>query len=300
MESPEERRAFLVGMTLNELVFLLLFLLLIVSAVLLKGKADELNKQSAETRTLWNELEHSRQQLDEAFKKLVLQEAMLSRLSDAGRKRPQEEMDSFFRRLVEDQRKARQYDRLQAENRVLHNQVRRLEEHEALGRVVRRALQDSGLEADPRRAVEALLQAADRAKRNERDLEGRVAYLSMRLDACRGTGLDHPPCWADPASGAIEYLFRITIHEDGLQVEPAWPPRREADLRALPGAEAMVGRRLSTAEFRRLARPILDWSKARGCRHFVRIHDEPATSKRAFKQGLLTIEAYFYKLLERG
>ena len=78
---------------------------------------------------------------------------------------------------------------------------------------------------------------------------------------------------------------------------------REAERQAvgeLPGALDLVGRTLGKSEFLRRARPIYDWSRKHGCRHFVRVVDAPSTSKRAFKDKLLTIEAYFYKLLERN
>jgi hypothetical protein len=51
---------------------------------------------------------------------------------------------------------------------------------------------------------------------------------------------------------------------------------------------------LSCGEFGRRARPILEWSRARECRHFVYVIDEKHTTKLAFKRQLRCVEGYFY------
>ena len=72
----------------------------------------------------------------------------------------------------------------------------------------------------------------DQIKKENSDLRGQVAFLKNRLDA-RG-GRDYPPCWADE-SGKVEFLFSVEVKPDSVVVSPAWPPRREAAARALPG-----------------------------------------------------------------
>jgi len=302
--SAGERRAFLIGMTLNELVFLLFFLLLIISAISLKAAGENSRAQADATRQASRQLQRSQQELDQAFKKLVLQEAVLSRLEQASAGHSREQLDDFFQRLVEDRRKAGQLDQALAGQQRLreHNQalqpdrqrltdIQRLLDHAGL-------LDDPG--GDPTDQVKALIDHARSQQQRTHNLEGQLSYLNQRLQAYQGSGVDHPPCWANANSGTIDYLFTITLLESGLQIERAWSPSRDAEARQIPGVAELIDRHLDRHQFLRLAKPLYDWSVARECRHFVRVRDDPATSKRRFKQGLRTVEAYFYKLMVRG
>jgi hypothetical protein len=111
-------------------------------------------------------------------------------------------------------------------------------------------------------------------------------------------GLGKPPCWADE-SGKVEFIYEVTLHENGISVAPSWPARRAADAERIAGASALPGERLSQAEFARRATPVLDWSDRQECRLYVTIRDR-AESKKAYKDQLRTVEGYFYKVLERG
>jgi len=297
MNNSGARRAFLVGMTLNELVFLLFFLLLIVSAVLLQNKGREAEQQAEQAKQLFDELGQTQEQLDQAFKKLVLQEAILSRLQDIGSGRDSKELDQFFSRLVEDRRKAAQIDQVKQQAQALKAEVDGLRRD---SQAIRQSLDKAGIDRPSQQAVDALIATVRSRQQQNRDLRGRLGYVTDKLRAYQGSGVDHPPCWVDPVSGKIEYLYRITILENGLVIDAAWPVGRRSAAGELPGALDLVGRTLSKSEFLRRARPIYDWSRQHGCRHFVRVVDAPSTSKRAFKDKLLTIEAYFYKLLERN
>jgi len=297
MNNSGARRAFLVGMTLNELVFLLFFLLLIVSAVLLQNKGREADQQAEQAKRLFDELGQTQQQLDQAFKKLILQEAMLSRLENIGSGRDPKELDQFFSRLIEDRRKAAQLDQAQDQARALQTEVEALRRD---SQTIRQSLDQAGIDRPVAQAVDALIATLRSRQQQNRDLQGRLGYVTNKLRAYQGSGVDHPPCWVDPVSGKIEYLYRITILENGLVIDAAWPVSRRQAAGDLPGALDLVGRTLSKSEFLHRARPIYDWSRQHGCRHFVRAVDAPSTSKHAFKDKLLTIEAYFYKLLERN
>ena len=306
MVSAGERRAFLIGMTLNELVFLLFFLLLIISAVMLKG-ADRRNREQAQqSETLTEQLSQSRQELDDAFRKLVLQEAVMSRLEQVSAGHSSEQLDDFFSRLVEDRRKAGLLDQLQADHHRLSERNLALEQDHASLRAIQRLLTDAGLESDsanpgdPGTTIQALIDSARRNQQQALALAGQLSLAEQQLRAYEGSGVDHAPCWTNPRSGEIEYLYRITILESGLRVQPAWPTHREPQVAKIPGARALSGQQLDNRRFLRLARPVYDWSVAHDCRHFVRVIDHPDTSKQTFKTRLQTIEAYFYKLLERS
>ena len=127
-------------------------------------------------------------------------------------------------------------------------------------------------------------------------LKGRVAYMQKKL---KGAGLDHPPCWANPQNGVVEYLYKITLYQKWMHIEAAWPEHRNDDIRLIPGAENLAGQSITIQQLKQRVKPVFAWSKDHECRHFIRIKDDKKTSKQAFKQQMLAIETYFYKYLER-
>jgi hypothetical protein len=288
MELSGERRAFLLGMTLNELAFILFFLLLLISALTLKSKDAELHEKYSNIEKLAERLAAISSELTETKKKLELQEKVVNRLEEFVPNSSPESLDDIFKKLVLAEEQEKQLREARSELKKLA----RYEEFE-------KKLEKAGVEGSPEKKLEQLMEKLQDSKDQERTLQGRVQYLTNKLNQCVGTGLDHPPCWADKTTGSIEYLYRITIFEDSLNVKAIWPQHRAKDAGKIPGVISLAENRLSPDSFRLLAEPIFDWSKKQGCRHFVRIRDDANTSKQAYKNQLLTIESYFYKYLER-
>ena len=151
-----------------------------------------------------------------------------------------------------------------------------------------------GMSEEERRVAEQMAAAVSRSERESRDLRGQVEWCMGRI----GSGLDHPPCWADE-SGRPEFAFRVEMRTQDVSVRRIWPSRRDAHAAEIPGMTALAGERLSYAEFSRRALPVFNWSEGQDpiCRHFVVIVDSVDGGKEAFKDGLLTVERFFYKLL---
>ncbi|MCU7959463.1 MAG: hypothetical protein KZQ58_05575 [gamma proteobacterium symbiont of Bathyaustriella thionipta] len=298
MQTPESRRTSLLGMTLNELVFLLFFLLLIVTAVLLKADERHLQQQQDTQQQLKQQLSRQQQLLDSNFKKLTLQESVLSRLQQAGIGHTPEELDEFFSRLQEVRYKADKLVQVEQQNRRIHQQFQQQQSSAELGEAVLALLREQGGNAVSAQSVEQSLRQLRETVRQQKDLRGQLVYLQKSLQACTG-GVDHPPCWADSQDGSIQYLYHIQLHQQGFSVTPAWPPERAADVKAMPGALALAGQTLSIERFKKMAQPVFHWSQQQGCRHFVQVKDDADTSKQAFKDNLLAIESVFYKYLQR-
>lgn len=129
-------------------------------------------------------------------------------------------------------------------------------------------------------------------KKENSDLRGQVAFLKNKLDA-RG-GRDHPPCWADE-NGKVEFLFSVEVKADNVVVVPAWPPKREADARALPGvAEALAGPH-SNQNFVARTQGIFNKSQELQCRHYVQLKSSIADAVQSDRARLM-VENYFYKV----
>jgi hypothetical protein len=125
------------------------------------------------------------------------------------------------------------------------------------------------------------------------NLRGQVAFLKNRLDA-RG-GRDFPPCWADE-TGKVEFLFAVEVKPDLVVVTPAWPPRREAAARALPGMAEVLAGSHSNLDFVSRIQGIFNWSKSQNpeCRHYVQLKSSISDAVQSDRARLM-VENYFYK-----
>jgi hypothetical protein len=136
--------------------------------------------------------------------------------------------------------------------------------------------------------VQALLQRQSDLRGQNINLRDRVARL--------GNGLDHPPCWADPETGKIQYVFEAVIEENRVRILPAWPASREKQARGNPNISGVPGVYSSVQDLWHKSAGLYAESLQQSCRHFVRVQDH-ARSKAAFKKYLGGIENHFYKYL---
>ena len=134
-------------------------------------------------------------------------------------------------------------------------------------------------------------------KKENSDLRGQVAFLKNRLDA-RG-GRDYPPCWADE-TGQVEYLFSVEVRPDFVAVSPAWPGRREAAAKELPGIDAILAEPHSNQAFVNKIQAIFNWSKNQNpeCRHYVKLKSSISDAVQSDRARLM-VENFFYKMEAR-
>ena len=289
MASYEGRRSFLLGITLNELSFIMFFLLMIISTVTLQKTNNKLEQEIQQKTRLQAEIIQAREDRELSFKRLQLLESRLIRAGGFSAKPSEQQLDEMFARM----REVKTEDYLQQTNARLQSELQSLQRYKHLGE----ALERKGLlDESPVKIVEQLLQQVEKQQQQQQLLKGRVAYMQKKL---KRDGLDHPPCWANPQTGAVEYLYKITLYQQRMLIEAAWPEHRKDDLRLIPGAEKLAGQSITVQQLKQRVKPVFDWSKAHECRHFIRIKDDKHTSKQAFKQQMLAIETYFYKYLER-
>ncbi len=285
MASSEGRRTFLLGITLNELSFIMFFLLMITSASVLQKTKQQLEQQTQNNISMLAQAQDD----EVAFKRLQLLESRLMQIGGFATKPSEQQLDELFSRLQE----AKADASLRQANTRLQSEVDALQSYKGLAEALER---NNIQQNSAQKMVEQLLQQAETSQKEQQLLQGRVAYMQKKL---KGTGLDHPPCWANPKTGAVEYLYSITLYEQKIKIAAAWPEYRKADVHRIPGAEKLAGKRLTQQQFQQQVAPIFAWSKAHECRHFVRIKDDKQTSKKAFKRQMLAVETYFYKYLQR-
>lgn len=289
MASTEGRRSFLLSITLSELSFIMFFLLMIVSAAILQKTRHKLEQETQQKTSLQAEILNAREDNEQTFKRLQLLESRLMLAGGFSARPSKGQLDELFSRLQE----AKAGGDLHQANANLQRELEVLQRYKRIAEV----LEKNGMQyTSSQQVVEQLLQQVGDNQKQQQLLKGRLAYMQKKL---QGNGLDHPPCWADPQSGAVEYLYTMTLYEYKISIEAAWPKYRQADLRLIPGAQQLAGQSLTAQQLQHQVEPVFAWSKAHDCRHFVRIRDDRHTSKEAFKRQMLAVEAYFYKYLQR-
>ncbi|PJG82908.1 hypothetical protein [Caviibacterium pharyngocola] len=139
-----------------------------------------------------------------------------------------------------------------------------------------------------------LQQLTHQDMRDNAMLKGQVQFLRKKLRDANG-GRDYPPCWANEETGAIDYLFRIDILNNGLKVTPAWIPERAEDAANIPNLEKLINKVHSRGQFQALTNAILVESNEKQCRHYVRMKNN-VNNLSLFNNSRYTIENVFYKL----
>lgn len=292
----EERANSVIEMSLTELAFIFFFILLTFSVWKISDVTDQLTKKEEkvvglnstvtalheEVGELKNSLENTARFFDmskdydpeELFRELAAGRSAVEQLKSAlAEKAKLEEQLIVFNEAVGD---LDSLDRLSQQ----------LAEHQRLLEI----FQKSGLgeDAHPELIVTELVQ-------NNIDLKGQNINLREKLKAI-GNGLDHPPCWADPDTGSIQYVFNVIIKENSVVFESGWPSSRADQASSNRNITQVVGEYKRNQNMWKKTEALFRESERNQCRHFVRIYDH-SESKAAFKKYLLGVENHFYKFL---
>jgi len=277
MDKLPQKDKFLLNVTLTELTFIifLIFILLFSRKVFsLTKNVDTVNKTNEELSqrleeanknyiNSLNQTELQRKTIDELsknnddlFKKLTLQESSVKKCEEFMNQF--HEGDMSFTRLFDNEELLSEIKELKEDKSQLES---KLKEFEKLG--------DCEL-------------AVNEAKSREKNLRRRC-------------GNDWPACWSD-SEGRQEFIYAVTLNENDLTVEGIWPSHRNDDIEFIPNAKALPSNSMSLSDFGKNAEPILNWSKEKECRHYVKIIDNTApTSKVKYKRMKKIVEDYFYK-----
>lgn len=278
----QERRSFVLSVTLTELA-LLLFFLLLLTAMWQLNRLERQNEgmillvaqaAGADPAVLREKIEAAAKNAEAVRENVELRE----RISQL------EAEQSGIQMLLEERNKRERDDFVELVRTAARNTVAALENSQ---------LREMLAGAEEKR--DSLSEALQRALSENANLRNQIRNIERRVGQ---GGIGFPPCWADE-DGKPEYIFTVVLQEQHFSVLPAWPPHREDDFHRVTGAAELLRSNLNRAQFAQLARPVLEWSRAQDpeCRHFVRINDRPTMSKEAFKANLLLVEDFFYKFL---
>jgi|TARA_R100001440_G_scaffold8811_2_gene16652 hypothetical protein len=286
-ELSSEKSQSIIETSLTELAFIFFFVLLAFSAL----KITEIAQEKKDSEVKAESLQKDRKELVQTLlpiQKAIANETTPPKLSST-RSIDESSLDEIFTGL----------DKTKKDTLAIIESFKTME----------RELSESG------RSASEIAQALERVKelsssksgdRNLTDiiseietrmmtLQGQNLNLRNKLNAV-GNGLDHPPCWADPNTGEIQFVYEVTIAESEIKVAKSWPETRAKEVGSKPFIAEGLGAYSEPKDFWIATRSLYESSIDAECRHFVKVYDK-ASSKDAFKRYLLTIERHFYKLL---
>jgi hypothetical protein len=310
----EHRRGLVLGLTLAEILLLLLFLLLLALGARLtelRREVVEIRAQDARLRSVVSELEPLVVALREKGGiNIDNVNELVQRLARV------KELESASVTLV-----ARNAE-LERRNSELEKEVGiltelgpdRVKKGEALKSVIEKAA-----EVDPNDPPALLARALEIAKtvgldKNAEqikalaDMASRAAAAENRVRAAEeekekyrrerdnlvrsGRGLVFPSCWIGP-KGETEYIFDITLHDGGVVVRDATQARQADDAWKLVESFPR-GVEVEAARFRSATRRLYDWSSQHECRFVAIMRDGTGENKERYKYLRTLVEGNFY------
>ena len=303
MDKFPQKEKFLFNVTLTELTFIifLIFILLFSRKVLsLTKDVDTVNKTNEELlkkledadknyinsltqieiqkKTIY-ELEKNN---DDLFRRLTLQEPSVQKCEEFTNQFHEE--DKSFTRLFDNEELLSEIKKLKEDKSKLESKLK-----EISSLLWKRYSNNEGLPSEIKELKEDKSQLESKLKEFKKEAKSREKNLRRRC------GNDWPACWSD-SEGRQEFIYSVTLNENDLTVEGIWPSHRNDDIEFIPNAKALPSNSMSLSDFEKNAEPILNWSKEKECRHYVKIIDNTApTSKVKYKRMKKIVEGYFYK-----
>lgn len=286
----EVRSNSIIETSLTELAFIFFFILLTVSAWKINSIVDDVYVKEKENADLSNK----NQLLTESLK-------TASTFAQLGDKIKPEEL---FKELTSGRKAVKELAKVQGENKILQEKVDSLgdlvESKDSVDKLVEQITQNKKLKDILKEAgynPDKPLEEVSNIVQKNSDIKGQNINLRGQLEKA-GNGLDHPPCWADPETGKIQYLFNAEINENSIEFKPGWPESRATQATGNPNITRIPAVYRTNDDMWKQTKYLYEESVRQECRHFVYVNDN-ADSKSSFKRYLLGIENHFYKYLKR-
>jgi len=263
------RRGLILGLTMAEIMVLILFMLLLLLAASVAHHREEIG---AKQETIEKQAEKIAQLniIREQFGELLTKTSTGVTVND----------------IV--QQISRQQDRMLR----LEAEISRLTPFESSGKSIETIIQALSRESHGKptttEIVDKLTQMAQLLNDNE-TLKGQNVQLSRQIRAA-GRGNEFPSCWVTP-DGRVESIFELIMSESGIRIIDRAPLHRSEEKKYLPLSGVLYDMELDRFEFEAAVRPLYQWSVAHQCRFYVMI----ASSEHSAPIHLVNaVNGYFY------
>lgn len=262
------RRGIVLGLTMAEIIILVVFLLLLAFAALLdrEKKANQAQKEMGP-------------QLEKISYLLSSQEPDMK-----------EEIVRIIEKLPSIVRLINEHDLKEASTEAADEVITR-----SLVRLEAARATEDYLADLPRE--ERLAQAVETQKELEAEvgnLKDQKASLIAQMEK-GGRGVDWPPCWST-RDNKPEYIYKTDLTSDGIIIRDNPLPHRAEQKARIPIQNVQTDKLLSISQFQAQTRDLFEWSKKKECRFYVIVNDLTGVDeKQKYKQLLRTVEYRFYK-----
>ena len=289
MVDHNNRSNFLIGLTLTELAFILFFILLFFSTVIIKKKVENIDKFKEEVEEV------------EVYKKIFVEMPEFN-------KKTIEEKAEWLKELVEKDMLSVKHQELVQKQKALNDfykkslqaipELKDKTEPEK-AKWLKELVEKSNLDSKNQALNKELTKIKEKIVKIEKEMKlkkERIAGLEKKVKGLAGNR--HPACWKDKKTKQPEFIYNIILSEKGITTHRGYKKYLEKEFQKIPGANNIIGtKNLSIGEFKQKTRSVFNWSVKTAkpeCRHFVRIFDE-TMSKESYKIPLRGIEHYFFK-----
>lgn len=288
------RKGLVLGFTMAEIMVLVIFSILLVLAAIMLRKDEQLSKITSQDPALVSKVIDTlhahisdKLEISDQIKELELALAKA------------EQTSALESRILELQR---QLDNLKQIQKIVETQGAEEAKRQAISDMsVGRELRERAVSQTPPVDLSDLDRLLSDASDNQRKvkelsaendtLKGQLINLTERLG---GKGTEYPPCWVS-ANGKPEYIFDMALTTDGIIVRDRKLPHRAPEQSNLPLDGIVFDTVVGVSRFTSMTTPLLNWSKERNCRFFVRIYDQTgASEKERYKSLERTLQQSFY------
>jgi hypothetical protein len=290
-EERTYRRGLVMGLTMAEIMVLIIFaLLLILAKIVTVAEPPEMPKPFTALVEKWRKASPGENNFDDKAQELIAAAEFGSAAGEA--------------LLVPSMRpKSQATGRGSAvDARHVKAEIERLKQVLETGRMAEATAGKNNMGMTPQDAAREFLSSAGAAyeKGARSHFYGSsniwIADVVKKADLAKGPGGDgteHPPCSA--TDGKPDFIFDVHLKSTFITVHDNQLPQISNKRAEWPTERIRFDVGVSRAGFTAMTDELFQWSKARQCRFFVRILDETAAHEKAiYKIQLRTVGYHFY------
>jgi hypothetical protein len=272
-QSNAYRRGVILGLTLAEIMLLILFLLLLTFASVLnrekiryEQKIQLLSKKNKNVEKVISVLEKSdpsiTDEMVEAFEYFPI----------------------FTNLIKKENLKKNEYE---STKQVITRAINKL--------IAEKSMEKGGGDLSVEERLQASISENKELMSKVENLQGQNKNILNQLSS-QGKGYDLPPCWAYE-NGKAEFTYNVFLSNDGIRVEETKLPKWKNEKAKLPTSDIQLSEPISKSQFIAQTRDIRKWAIDHQCHFYARIYNENVDSVPRYKALLLTVEGVFYKKL---
>jgi hypothetical protein len=295
------RRGLLLGLTLSEIMMIILFALLLLFGAVF-SEQDEDKKRIAELDNAARRGETALAAVDRMRDLIVQAGIATNKIDDVLREmKLVEHLRNEIKRLKDQQtalvpvnsiEKRKQLDTVLEELRK--NELEVVEAQNKLDQILREMTQV----ADKRKEVEKRATEFEKEVMKLKDevsrQKGQIVQMRRELSGV-GKGTEMPACWADEKTGKTEYIFDVALLDGGFIVHDNKLPHRISQQSELPLNGMSYDVKITSRQFIGESKALFEWSLRNECRFFVRMFDD-TNNKGMFKEQIQVLQSIYYTL----